>query len=114
LEKFNSNKLFKNLLVSCPNQDGGMYLSSNKNEFIKICNHLSTGFDIKKNYFVRSFQAENPILYFINLNANKEIHFNTYDPHDVKIIDNKSYWIDAGTLENIYIATNHFKKKNVS
>ena len=95
MEKFNSNKLFKNLLVSCPNQDGGMYLSNNKGEFKKICNYLTTGFAVKKNYFIRSFQTEHSILYVNNLDTNKETHFKTSDPHDVKIIDNLIYQIET-------------------
>jgi hypothetical protein len=75
-------------LVACPNQDGGMYLSNNKGEFKKICNYLTTGFAVKKNYFIRSFQTEHSILYVNNLDTNKETHFKTSDPHDVKIIDN--------------------------
>lgn len=97
MENFNSNKLFGNLLVSCPNQDGGMYLSNNKGEFKKICNHLTTGFDINKNYFLRSFQTEGSILYFNNLNTGKETHFTTSDPHDIKIIDNLIYQVETKT-----------------
>ena len=97
MENFNSNKLFKNLLVSCPNQDGGMYLFNNNGEFKKICNYLTIGFDISKNYFLRSFQAEESILYFNNLNIDKETHFTTIDPHDVKIIDNLIYQVETKT-----------------
>jgi hypothetical protein len=84
--------IFKNLVISCPNYEGGMYCTDNKGVPEKICNFSTTGFVIKKNVFLRNFSNES-ISYYNHLH--KENHILSIEPHDIKIINNFIYLVNT-------------------
>jgi len=84
--------IFKNLVISCCNDDGGMYCTDNKGVLEKICNFSTTGFVIKKNIFLRNLQGENITYYNYSHNEN---HISCKDPHDIRIIDNLIYLVNT-------------------
>ena len=89
------NKLFNNLLVSCPNNDGGLFLSDSNGNFNKICNFPSTGLHLDKKILLRNFQTKNSITYLNKIEYNFEKVYSNKDPHDIKKIDNNIYLVDT-------------------
>ena len=83
--------------MTCPNKDGGIYLSDKSGNFDKLCNYLTTGIAISNKFFLRNFQTENQLLYLNNLITKKENYLELEDPHDVKVIDNLIYLVETFT-----------------
>jgi hypothetical protein len=83
--------------VTCPNKDGGIYLSDKSGNFDKLCNYSTTGIDISNKFFLRNFQTENQLLYLNNLITKKENYLELKDLHDVKVIDNLIYLVETFT-----------------
>jgi hypothetical protein len=83
--------------VTCPNKDGGIYLSDKSGNFDKLCNYLTTGIVISNKFFLRNFQTGNQLLYLNNLITKKENYLELKDPHDVQVIDNLIYLVETFT-----------------